>query len=189
MDSFRLIAVILSMILGLGVTRLLNGFVSVFRARAVSAVDWVPLVWGGCLFAIQLEFWWAINNLPLVWEPLAFVDFIGLVALTLTLFLAPALLLPSRNEDEGMGLRAYFERDGRYGVLFVAAFTLLGFVANVYYFAAPLLQLWALLELPMILLPIGAFLAARRSRRVTEVLTVAYVGLLGLDFWVSFAGA
>ena len=64
MDSFRWIAVALSMILGLGVTRLLSAFVAVFRSRKHSKLDWIPLAWAGCIFLWQLQFWWAIIELP-----------------------------------------------------------------------------------------------------------------------------
>jgi hypothetical protein len=45
MDTFRWVAVGLSMILGLGVTRLLTSAVSVIRSRHHAEVHWMPLVW------------------------------------------------------------------------------------------------------------------------------------------------
>jgi len=47
MDSFRWVAVVLSIILGLGVTRLLSSAVEVFRSRNQAHLDWVPLAWEG----------------------------------------------------------------------------------------------------------------------------------------------
>ena len=121
------------MILGLSVTRLLLGLVTVFRIRRTSPIDWVPLVWAVVLFETQLEYWWAINQLPSLRTTYTFEEFIFLVLLTLTLFLSAALLLPSRNEDELNGLRVYFEQDGRYSLLSYSAFLTLGFVANIFF--------------------------------------------------------
>lgn len=88
-----------------GVTRLLTGLVTIFRIRRTSPVDWVPLAWSGILFSMQLEYWWAINQLPTLRETFQFSEFIFLVLMTLTLFLTAALLLPSRSEDEAQDYR------------------------------------------------------------------------------------
>lgn len=112
-----MIAPVLSLILGLGVTRLLLGFVTVFRIRAIAPVDWLPLAWAGILFAEHIQFWWAINSLRSIQKSFSFGDFLVLILLPLLLFLSSALVLPSRSEDETRGIRQYFERDGRYGLL------------------------------------------------------------------------
>lgn len=45
MSNFPIVATVLSMILGLSVTRLLLGVLTVFRIRRAAAPDWVALVW------------------------------------------------------------------------------------------------------------------------------------------------
>lgn len=111
-----MVVTVISMVLGLGIARLLLGLVTVFRIRHYCVMDWLPLAWAGILFASQLQFWWAINHLPSVSRAFSFADFIFLVMLTMMLFLAAALILPNRPEDEKDGLRAHFERDGRYAL-------------------------------------------------------------------------
>lgn len=181
-----MISTVLAMVLGLGVTRLLLGFVTVFRTRFRTETDWVTLAWAVILFATKLQYWWAINHLALTRAAFSFVDFLFLVALTLSLFLSAALILPSRPEDEDGSLRSFFERDGRYGLLALAGFLVLGFIANVVYFEEPLLALWALLDVPMIATPIIVFLT--RSRRARAWLTAAYIPLVLIDFRVAIAG-
>ena len=183
MDEFRMIATVLSMVLGLGVTRLLLGLVTIFRIRRDSAVDWIPLTWAAILFVDQLQFWWAINQLPSVRQSFAFGDFIFLVVMTLMLFLAAAVLLPSRSEDEKEGLRRYFERDGRYGLLALGAFLVFAFIANIVFLKAAPLAAWSLLDIPMIVLPVAVFFV--RSRRWQAWITAAYVPLVAVDIWIS----
>ncbi|HEV7417262.1 hypothetical protein [Tianweitania sediminis] len=137
------------------------------------------------MFAMQMEFWWAINQLPSLKPSFGFQEFLLLVLLTLMLFLAAALLLPSRAEDEGGGLRAYFEQDGRFALLALSAFLTLGAIINVSMFGADLNSGWAWLDLLMILVPVAAYLA--RSRRVYASLTGLYVPLAAVDTWVSIA--
>ena len=95
-----MIATDVSMVLGLGMTRLLLGLVTVFRTRSISPVDWLPLTWAAVIFVMMLQYWWAINRLPLVMTNFFFVNFSYIIVLTLMLFLSAALLLPSREEDE-----------------------------------------------------------------------------------------
>lgn len=171
------------MILGLSVTRLLTGLVTVFRIRRTSAVDWVPIAWSGILFSMQLEYWWAINELPTLRETFQFSEFIFLVLMTLTLFLTAALLLPSRSEDESQGLRAYFERDGRFALLSITVFLLCGFVLNVVGFNSPVSPNWALPDILMIVLPALAFVL--RERKYYAAITAIYLPLSAFDIWIS----
>lgn len=185
MSNFPVIATILSMVLGLSVTRLLLGLVTVFRIRRTSPADWVPLVWALVLFVSQLEYWWAINQLPAIKPTYSFPEFAFLVLLTLMLFLSTALLLPSRGEDERDGLRSYFEDDGRFGLLAFAAFLALGFVVNVFFLNSPIASEWAYSDVVMIIGPIATFVA--KSRRVYAALTLLYLPFAMFDMAVSLA--
>jgi hypothetical protein len=185
MDDFRMIATGVSMVLGLGMTRLLHGLVTVFRTRSVSPVDWLPLAWAGVLFVTMLQYWWAINRLPLVRASFSFLDFLHIIILTLALFLSAALLLPSRSEDETAGLREFFEKEGRYGLLSFAGFLVIAFTVNVFLYGSSPLSLWGFLDVPMIATPVAVFFIASRTARVW--LTAAYGPLLLADVWVSLA--
>ena len=130
MDSFRWIAVALSMILGLGVTRLLSAFVAVFRSRRHSKLDWIPLAWAGCIFLWQLQFWWAIIELPGLIRVWTLGSFLTLVCLTLLLFVSAALVLPSSELAEKDSLAASFDRDGRWSLVSLSAYFVLAVVAD-----------------------------------------------------------
>ncbi|WP_205908944.1 hypothetical protein [Metarhizobium album] len=137
------------------------------------------------MFSMQLEYWWAINQLPTLRETFQFSEFIFLVLMTLTLFLTAALLLPSRSEDEAQGLRVYFERDGRFALLCITVFLLCGFVLNVVGFNSPVSSTWAITDIPMIVLPALAFLL--RERKFYAAITAIYVPLAALDIWISLS--
>ena len=130
MDTFRWIAVVVSMILGLGVTRLLSSAVAVFKSRRRAAVDWLPLVWALVIFVQQIDFWWSLEELSILVPKWTFAEFLMLVALVLVLFLAAALILPQAEMERGDTLRGFFDRDGRYALLALAVFSLLAILAN-----------------------------------------------------------
>jgi hypothetical protein len=173
MDSFRWIAVVLSMILGLGVTRLLSSTVEVFRSRHHAKMDWVPFVWAGCVFIWQLQFWWAIIELPGLVKAWSVGSFLVLVSLTLLLFVSAGLVLPPSMLEKNDSLKGSFERDGRWALLSLSA-----------YFPVALFADWMFWNVSPVS-PYGGFLGIltilplvcvwSRSRRVREVITVLYV--------------
>ncbi|OYQ26468.1 hypothetical protein B7L09_04585 [Pseudomonas mandelii] len=183
MSNFPIVATVLSMILGLSVTRLLLGVLTVFRIRRAAAPDWVALVWAIMLFTTQLEFWWAVNQLPSIKVTFSFAEFLLLVLLALSLFVSSALLLPSRSEDEQNGLRIYFEQDGRYALLSLSTFLVLGLFVNIIFFQVSPVALWGALDVLMIILPVCAFSA--KSRKAYSIITLIYVPINAFDIAVS----
>lgn len=180
-----MIATGVSMVLGLGMARLLLGLVTVFRTRSVSPLDWLPLAWAAVVFVVMLQYWWAINKSPIVLAENNFSIFVYLVVMTLLLFLSAALILPNRAEDEVIGLQLFFERDGRYGLLAYAGFLIIAFTVNVFLYGSSPISLWGVLDIPMIAIPCAVFLT--RSRKARVWLTAAYLPLLLADVWVSVA--
>ena len=185
MSNFPIVATVLSMILGLSVTRLLLGALTVFRILRVATPDWVALVWAAMLFTTQLEFWWAVNALPEVKGTYSFPEFLLLVLLALSLFLSAALLLPSRSEDEHQGLRVYFEQDGRYALLSLSTYLFLGLIVNIVLFKASPLAIWGALDVVMIVLPVCAFYA--KSRKAYSMITLLYVPIASIDLAISLS--
>jgi len=181
-DSFRWIAVALSMILGLGITRLLASFVAVFRSRNRSRLDWIPLAWAFCIFIFHLQFWWAINELPGLVHIWTLSTFLALVGLTLLLFISAALILPYDELEEEESLLSSFQADGRWALVSMSAYFVLGlFVDWLLWDITPLTR-GGFTLLPLIVLPL-IFLWCR-SRRSQAIVTVAYL-LLGLySAWV-----
>jgi len=112
LDSFRWIAVTLSLILGFGVTRLLSAVVAIFRSRKDAELDWIPLVWAGCVFFWQIQYWWAIIELPRLIETWYLGQFMILLGLALLLFVTAALVLPPSGLDKGEKLSDTWARDG-----------------------------------------------------------------------------
>ena len=182
MEEFGMIAPVLSLILGLGVTRLLLGFVTVFRIRASAPVDWLPLAWAGILFAEHIQFWWAINSLTSIQKSFSFGEFLVLILLPLLLFLSGALVLPSRSEDETQGIRQYFERDGRYGLLPFALYLTIAFLVDMIYFQAPLA---GVTSLNLLLTAATVAVFAARSRRVQAAITLAVMPLMAVMIWLA----
>ncbi len=108
MSLFEFILVIVSLILAIGVTRLLEGFIVVVRERDARQVDWVPLAWGGHLFVLVAAHWWSLWDFRNVeWTFPAF--FYLLLPPTLLYVAASLLVSGERVETQVIGAE-WFER-------------------------------------------------------------------------------
>ena len=172
MDTFRWIGVVVSMILALGMARLLISAVGLFRARSRAVMDWVPMVWAGAVLIQQIAFWWSLDQAaarPPTWT---LPTFLMLVALGLALFLAATLILPANELKEGESLRGHFDRDGRWALLALIGFNLVVVVADWVIWREGPLSDSARLNVTLALIPLAGLFG---SRRVQAAAGLAYV--------------
>jgi len=114
MTPFEFITVALSFILGLGITQVLLSAIGVFRARDRIAINWMALAWAAIILLWQLQYWWAVLELDGLIHTWTLLQFVVLVAYTLMLFVAGALILPSPDHGVDERLHGAFQRDGRW---------------------------------------------------------------------------
>jgi hypothetical protein len=101
-EEFQYLAVLLSIVLGLGVTQLLTGIGRLAQARGRVRAYWPPLVWIVMLLLIHVQSWWAMFELRahVGWT---FLKFLVVLLTPLTLYLMAALALPDVAEAAGEG--------------------------------------------------------------------------------------
>ena len=117
-----------SLILGLGITRLFSDSIRLFRSRSKARMDWLPMMWAICVFVWQIQYLWAVIELAKFVMNWTLFDFLLLIGLSLSLFVAGALVLPDIELREGDDLGQSFSRDGRWAL---AALSIWGFLALV----------------------------------------------------------
>ena len=129
MDAFGYVSVILSVVIGLGLSHLLTGVVDLVKARARVNFYWVHLVWVALAFVGHVFLWWTMWNLRLMraWD---FFSFLLLLMGPVLLFASAGFLVPKVEPDKPIDLRSYFyeNRGGFFGAS--AAFTALMSVEN-----------------------------------------------------------
>ena len=109
MDAFSYLSVLLSIILGLGLTQLLTAAGRLIRHRDRVRVDWLPLLWSAVLLVVYVQAWWAMFGLRSV-RDWTFVAFLVVLAQTTTLYMMAAVILPEQVEDTGVDLGAHYDR-------------------------------------------------------------------------------
>ena len=117
MDEFNYLAVLISIILGLGMTQLLSGFGRWIEQRSSFRAYGPAIAWAAILLVTHIQTWWSMFSMRdhLGWTFLQF----GIVLLQpITLFLLSALVLPGANAPE-LDLRSnYFaQRRWFFGLL------------------------------------------------------------------------
>ena len=124
MDAFGYVTVIMSVVIGLGLSHLLTGVVELVKARRRVRFYWVHLFWVGLVFVGHIFLWWTMWNLRLLkdWN---FFSFLLMLTAPVLLYASAAFLVPKVEAGASVDLREYFyeNRPAFFGVN--AAFTAL----------------------------------------------------------------
>ena len=113
MDAFSYLPVLISIILGLAITQILQGFRDLMQARSRLRLYWPSLLWAILLLVICVQEWWAMFG----WRnfhPWTFFGFTLMLTQTVATYLAAALVLPDVRGDESIDLRAYYYANHRW---------------------------------------------------------------------------
>src|SRR5439155_24106524 len=112
-DAFSYLSVLLSIILGLGLTQLLTASGRLIRHRDPVRVHWLPILWAAVLLLIYVQVWWSMYGLRLR-QDWTFVAFGIVLAQTAALYLMAAVALPEQVDETMLDLGEYFDRQHRW---------------------------------------------------------------------------
>jgi len=168
---FDFIAVALSIILGLGITHLLSSAVRIVIARKRVRLDWIPFTWAFCIFALHLQYWWAIYELNTIHTEWTLGFFLSFIAAAVLLYVAAHFILSDHGENV-TDMRDVFQEHGKYALLLLSVYVGCGFVINWVYFNNFPFQLANIVMWLLLVLPIVAFF--KSDRRTVVILTVLY---------------
>jgi hypothetical protein len=119
MDAFSYLSVLISIILGLGITQLLPGLGRLLQARAGTRLYAPAVVWAGVLLLVHVQTWWAMFGLRGVGE-WTFGRFLMVLLQPSVLYLMAALTLPEPAVGPQGDMRAtYFAHARAFFVLAV----------------------------------------------------------------------
>lgn len=123
MDDFAHLSVLISIVLGLGLTNLLMGLARVIQMRARVTIYWPTLVWAFTLLLVHVQTWWSMFSLRTV-ETWTFQAFAVTLTQPILLFFLSALALPDFDRDEALDLRANYFAQKRwfFGMLLALVF-------------------------------------------------------------------
>ena len=172
MTHFEYIAVIVSIILGLGIVRLLGILDQVFSKDRY----WPHAVWVITVFWMHVQNWWAFWDMRTTdFNVVLYTIWVGFVSL---MYMCTVALTNKRNDDTSWKAHYYEQRRWFFGVL---ALTILAaiFVSFVF-FGTSFLHPYRALQLTLLILSIVAFLTDRE--RIHGPLSVLFLVLFFAGF-------
>src|SRR6478609_7831413 len=108
MGAFEYLSVLISIILALGMTRVLGGVGEMLQARSRRRIYWVHAVWIVNLFLFLVVAWWVFYR----WrnqQPWTFFLFVFVLISPTILFLASLILFPREGSaDEALNYKTHF---------------------------------------------------------------------------------
>lgn len=108
MEAFSHLSVLISIILGLAIAQLLQGFRGVVLERSRTRMYWVPVAWAAIVLVVCVQSWWAMFGLRGVRE-WTFPAFAVVLLQATATYMQAALALPDFSGDEPVDLRAHYQ--------------------------------------------------------------------------------
>jgi hypothetical protein len=106
MSEFEFVAVLISMVVGLGITQLLRGVAQAVHDRGAAKLDSAHLAWTASVFLVMVLNWWVLFSWRThqTWN---FATFLLLIIWAVSLYLMVVFLYPPRK-DAGEGWREVY---------------------------------------------------------------------------------
>jgi hypothetical protein len=120
MDEFSYLSVLVSIILGLSVTQILQGFAGLIQTRQRVQMFWPAAGWAALLLVIDIQSWWAMFGMRdfHAWN---FLIFLVVLLQVIFLYLLAALVLPSFDGEHPFDLRDNYFHHARWFFSFLVA--------------------------------------------------------------------
>jgi hypothetical protein len=113
MDAFSYLSVLISIILGLGVTQLLTGIGRLIQGRHRVRHYPPAVIWAALLLLVHVQTWWSMFGMRHVRE-WTFLAFFVVLLQPVILYLLSALVLPDLNGPERVDLRRNYIDQSRW---------------------------------------------------------------------------
>ncbi|MEO7966754.1 MAG: hypothetical protein ABIT38_22880 [Gemmatimonadaceae bacterium] len=175
-DLFSFVLVMVSLVLAIGVTHLVQGVTEILRVQGGIRRDPLPLIWAGSLFLVAAIYWWSLWDLRNVhWR---FHHFFYMLLAPTLLHVAASLLVSTKPVDAGGFQKgSQFDRVRLPFMIVMALFSIVGTLKGLVVGAEPLwtayrpIQLWGIA-----LYVTGALLPGAVSQRIIAALVfISYV--------------
>lgn len=109
MSTFEFVSVLMSIVVGLGITRILSDLASLAEHRANVKMDGLTLLWAWNTLVYHLIYWFVVVNNWRIRETWSFLGFGALFLYGVALYFCAALILP-RATSEPLDLKDRFEK-------------------------------------------------------------------------------
>jgi hypothetical protein len=171
-DIFNFILVMVSLVLAIGVTHLVQGVAELIRMRGAIRLDALAFIWAASLFLVAAIYWWSLWDLRGAdWH---FPTFFYLLLAPTLLHVAASLLISTGAVESGATMRSEFERIRMPFMLIMTVFSVVvmldGWIVGAEAPWTPYrpVQIWTIC-----LYASGALLAGARAQTIIAILVLS----------------
>ena len=122
MSALEVITITFSIILGLGVTKILERVAYVVREREQHRLHWIPLSVAALILVFQVQFWFALVIVDSFLDKWNWTVYSVLLFLAGVIFLSGATILPSAGSSRSSNLIEDFNARGKVSLIFFALY-------------------------------------------------------------------
>ena len=122
MSALEVITITFSIILGLGVTKILERVAYVVREREQHRLHWIPLSVAALILLFQVQFWFALVIVDSFLDKWNWTVYSVLLFLAGVIFLSGATVLPSAGSLRSSNLIEDFNARGKVSLIFFALY-------------------------------------------------------------------
>lgn len=112
MDAFSYLSVLLSIILGLAITQVLQGYRGLLLSRSRVKLYWPTLIWSALILLMAAQNWWASFGLA-THQGWTFGAFASILIEVSLLYMMAAVVLPDIPPGERLDLESHYYREQR----------------------------------------------------------------------------
>ena len=174
MSAFEYVSVLISIVLGLGITQIITGVAEMIHHWHRVRFYWPHLVWVFLAFFLHIQEWWLLFNLRAteIWR---LPVFLFTLLYPITLFILARILFPSNWKAE-VDLKVYYFGSYRKFFAVVTWLSLLSLLDNLF------VQRLAIIDsvVPLLVLICSGFIASRKvtNERVHQLLALLLLALM-----------
>jgi hypothetical protein len=135
MTPFEYVSVLISIVLGLGITQIVTGIADIIHRWEKAKLYWPHLFWIVLVFFLHLQEWWLLFELRTVTEwriPTFFLT----ILYPINLFILARVLFPGDQSETD--LRTFYHSNYRKFFLLVAVLAFISFIDNIFIHNFPL---------------------------------------------------
>ena len=110
MDAFSYLSVLVSVVLGLAIQQVLQGYRALALNRRQVAVYWPSIAWSVNVLIMVIQNWWSLFGLA-GHQSWTFADFAALLMQTAGLYMMAGLVIPDTPPGEPIDLNAHYFRE------------------------------------------------------------------------------
>lgn len=171
-SAFEYVSILVSIILGLGITQILAGFSDLLYPGKGTKLYWPHTVWVLFILFLHVQDWFITYQLKdkSIWT---LPELLFVLLYPITLFVAVKMLLPPKEKEKGIDMKEYYSSHYQIVFFIVGIAALFSLLFNVFLLQKP----WSQQSLLVVFFAILMFIAVKKVKN--DLLHKAIAVLIG----------